>query len=71
LQTEALEKLSIEHRYVVSTGGGAVIQDENWYNSGHNILNLKSLPSVNLFVSFMRVDLECQHYSLFCSSGRT
>ncbi|KAG6773617.1 hypothetical protein POTOM_020908 [Populus tomentosa] len=29
-ETEALEKLSIEHRYVVSTGGGAVIQDENW-----------------------------------------
>ncbi|KAJ6366066.1 hypothetical protein OIU77_002608 [Salix suchowensis] len=29
-QTEALEKLSIEHRFVVSTGGGAVIRDENW-----------------------------------------
>ncbi|CAK7337939.1 unnamed protein product [Dovyalis caffra] len=29
-ETEALEKLSIEHRYVVSTGGGAVIRDENW-----------------------------------------
>jgi hypothetical protein len=35
-QTEALEKLSIEHRFVVSTGGGAVIRDENWYDSGHN-----------------------------------
>lgn len=29
-ETEALEKLSIEHRFVVSTGGGAVIRDENW-----------------------------------------
>ena len=48
-----------------------MIQDENWYNGGHNVLNLKSLPSVYLFVSFMPVDLECQHCSLFCSSGRT
>ncbi|KAG6767246.1 hypothetical protein POTOM_028440 [Populus tomentosa] len=29
-ETEALEKLSTEHRFVVSTGGGAVIRDENW-----------------------------------------
>ena len=34
-QTEALEKLSIEHQFVVSTGGGAVIRDENWYDCGH------------------------------------
>ncbi|KAJ6916813.1 hypothetical protein NC652_019283 [Populus alba x Populus x berolinensis] len=29
-ETEALEKLSTEHRFVVSTGGGAVIRDQNW-----------------------------------------
>lgn len=30
LQTEALQKLSMMHRLVVSTGGGAVIRPINW-----------------------------------------
>lgn len=36
LQTEALQKLSMMHRLVVSTGGGAVVRPINWYNIEHN-----------------------------------
>ncbi|KAJ6305372.1 hypothetical protein OIU78_020835 [Salix suchowensis] len=36
-ETKALEKLSGVHRYVVSTGGGAVIRDENWTYMGKGI----------------------------------
>ncbi|KAJ6398038.1 hypothetical protein OIU77_018948 [Salix suchowensis] len=36
-ETKALEKLSGVHRYVVSTGGGAVIRDENWTCMGKGI----------------------------------
>ncbi|KAB5556574.1 hypothetical protein DKX38_007483 [Salix brachista] len=36
-ETKALEKLSGVHRYVVSTGGGAVIRDENWTHMGKGI----------------------------------
>ncbi|RZC17737.1 Shikimate kinase 1, chloroplastic [Glycine soja] len=30
LQTEVLRKLSMMHRYVISTGGGAVVRPINW-----------------------------------------
>ena len=35
-QSETLEKLSLVHHIVVSTGGGAVIRPINWYDNGNN-----------------------------------
>ncbi|KAF1887826.1 hypothetical protein Lal_00023834 [Lupinus albus] len=32
-ETEALQKLSLMHRLVISTGGGAVTRPINWYNN--------------------------------------
>jgi len=32
-QTEALNKLSLMHKLVISTGGGAVVRPINWYKN--------------------------------------
>ena len=68
-QSETLQKLSLTHHMVVSTGGGAVIRPINWYDNGNN--GSKSLVFSVCMVGFAVHVLVVQTNTASGESGNT